>query len=505
MPAPDPHDSHAASWLTLAAIVVLGLPTLVFSYLPMTDLPQHLAIASILEHHGDPSFGFATHYSVDVFHTPYLLPYALMLAFGKLMPLTAAMHVVVFLSVIAYPVGVLLLLRAAGKPSWLALLALPLVYNRALFWGFINFNLSIGLAIAAFAFAIDPRRSRLRTAVQVVLVAASILSHIYGLAMLIGLVGLYAVCGGYRVLRERVWSLVPIVVGVALWAWTSRESHGYGETIVPGLGQRIRELPSSILGGYQDASEGFVLLVLVAAVLALTVHTIPVTRARLRAATPVERTCWGFFVANLLLYFVLPQATWTAKFIHFRHAFLALALLPVAATATFTRMRMLRFALPAIAAGVTVLSTWGHLALFDQEAGRFGEVVDALPMNPKVVSLVFDVDGGIMATHPYMHFAAYAQAEKGGLISFTFPDVFWNLPVIRNPRSPAPHTPEGFEWNPRLYNERAFGHYYDYALVRLPTAGTLASSPAFPFEPIKLAPPWQLYQRVSSTGRPTRP
>ncbi len=496
MPGPTPTASRTACWATLTAIAVLGLPALVFRYLPMTDLPQHLAVASILQHHRDPSFGFASYYTVDLTHTPYLLPYLLMLAFGMVMSLPAAMHGVAFLAIVAYPIGVVALLRASGKPCWLAVLALPLVYNRAVFWGFLNYSLSIGLALAAFAFYVDPRRSTARTVAQAALIAATVLSHVYGLAMLIGLVGLYAVAGGYRALRERVWSLAPLVLGVAVWAWSARATHGYGTGLDPGLRQRLRELPGSILGGYQDASESYLLMLLVAALFALGGFAIPVTRAKLRAASPVERVAWGFFAVNACCYFVLPQSTWAAKFIHFRHAFLALALLPVAARATVERARLLRLALPAIAAGATLICTWAHFALFDREARGFDEVVASVPMNPRLLAMVMDPNGGVMANHPYLHFAAYAQAARGGVISTTFPRVFWNLPVGWRADAGVPETPENFEWWPQRYDEGGFGHFYDYALLRVQSADPLTPSPEFPFEPIKLAPPWQLYRRV---------
>src|SRR5688572_23982666 len=122
--------------LTLVAICVLALPTLWFSYLPMTDLPQHAAVVSIIEHHDDPAYGFAAYYDVDWWRTPYVLPYLIWIGVGKVLGLAAGMHVAALVSVLAYPLGLLALLRAAGKPSWLALLGLPLVYNRAFFWGF---------------------------------------------------------------------------------------------------------------------------------------------------------------------------------------------------------------------------------------------------------------------------------------------------------------------------------------------------------------------------------
>src|SRR5688572_4460763 len=281
-----------ATWLTLAAIVVLCLPTLVFSYLPMTDLPQHLAVASILEHHDDARFGFAEHYVVDWWRTPYVLPYALCLAFGKLMPLELAMHVVVFLSVIAYPLAVLALLRVAGKPAWFALLAVPLVYNRAFFWGFINFNLSLGLALAAFALYASAKKSVVRDVVQALLVLAATLCHVYGLALIAALVGAFAVAGGYASLRSRPWSVLPILAGMVLWLVGAREQAGYTPLdphLDPTFGERLLDFPYSLLGGYQDRSQLGLLVLFVFSFALLAWPSLPTSLARLRALTPLVR------------------------------------------------------------------------------------------------------------------------------------------------------------------------------------------------------------------------
>ena len=50
-------ESTLARWLPPTAIVVLAAPCLFLAYLPMTDLPQHAAVMSILKNLGDPAFG----------------------------------------------------------------------------------------------------------------------------------------------------------------------------------------------------------------------------------------------------------------------------------------------------------------------------------------------------------------------------------------------------------------------------------------------------------------
>jgi len=55
-------ESAFARWLPPTAIVVLAAPCLFLAYLPMTDLPQHLAVMSILKNLGDPTFAFDAYY-----------------------------------------------------------------------------------------------------------------------------------------------------------------------------------------------------------------------------------------------------------------------------------------------------------------------------------------------------------------------------------------------------------------------------------------------------------
>lgn len=485
--------------VTLAVITIAALPTLVFRYLPMTDLPQHAAIASIWLHHGDPAYGFAQYYDVEWLHTPYVLPYALAVLFAKVVSLSTAMRIVVFLSSVAYPIGLLTIVRASNKPAWFALLGVPLMFNRAFFWGFVAFDLSIGFSLAAYACVIGSRRSLARDIGFCVLTLATTFTHVYGLALLIGLLGLHACFGGLRELKARPWPFVSVLAGTALWLWKSGESVGYGERISPPFVQRLVELPRQILGGYADRSEGIILIV------ALAVWLLFV---RPREWRPVQRVAYAMAAGNLLLYFVLPQATLTAKFIHFRHAFLACALLPVCASeAALVARPFLRKAMFGIAVGAATVNTWGHLMLFDTEARAFTPILDALPQKPKIASLVFDKNGLWMATNPYMHFVAYAQAEKGGMITMSFPAVFWNLPVMMRSDAPVPKTPTNFEWSLR-FDDRAFGYFYDYAVVRIQGPATPSTTDAFPFEQVLRSPPWYLYKRItrpSPSSLPTSP
>ena len=149
MPSEAETESHV-EWRTAPTLLLIGvvltLPCLVFPYLPMTDLPQHVAIVSIMRHLYDPAYGFSAHYTWALDRTLYVFPYLLALGFSYFLPVKLAVQVVVFWSVVSYPLGIVMFLHAARRPLWLGLLALPIAYHRGFFWGFVHFSMGVGLA-----------------------------------------------------------------------------------------------------------------------------------------------------------------------------------------------------------------------------------------------------------------------------------------------------------------------------------------------------------------------
>jgi len=63
-------------WMVLVCLLT-ALPCVVSRYLPMTDLPQHEAIVSIIRHFHDPAYGFDRYYDWALDRMLYVFPYAL--------------------------------------------------------------------------------------------------------------------------------------------------------------------------------------------------------------------------------------------------------------------------------------------------------------------------------------------------------------------------------------------------------------------------------------------
>src|SRR5947209_5012345 len=111
----------------------------------MVDLPQHYAMVSVFAHYRDPAYGFAERYTFDLFGRPYATVYLLGAGLAKLMPLAAAMRIVVAACTVAPVLGLRALLTATGRPRAWALLAIPFAFGSLWFWGFLNFLAGTGL------------------------------------------------------------------------------------------------------------------------------------------------------------------------------------------------------------------------------------------------------------------------------------------------------------------------------------------------------------------------
>jgi hypothetical protein len=498
------HPTGIPSWLPPAAIAVFAAPTLFLAYLPMTDLPQHLAVASILLHFGDPGFGFDEFYEPAIGRTLYLLPCFLAVGLAQIMPLAFAMRVVVFLSAVAYPIGVFAVLRATGKSGALALLALPLMYNRAFFWGFFNFNLALGMSLAAFALLIRPQRSARSDVALAVLCTAIVFTHVYGIALVLGLVCVWLAIGERRALLMRALPLAPLAIGATVWWLLGRHAEGSGKHSFEPLLSRWLWFDDAILGGYPNWSDEILLWALLLVVIVFWARTIPRNADRWRATSHGERILVLFAALNFALYWVLPTDAQKALVIHFRHGLIAVAFLPM-----LVSDRVLR---DSPRAGLALLGTltalgfavhWTHLVQFDREARPFERVIEQIPDTPKIYFLDWGYSDSVVQTRPYHHFHAYIQAKRGGLTSFGFPNRFWNIPVRMRDDAGIPEVAHDVEWHPELFDYDDVGYFYDFVLVcRGPhDEGGVHTLPSFPYELVYEDPPWSLYRRPGSADR----
>jgi hypothetical protein len=484
------------AWVIAALCVVFALPCLVFRYTPMTDLPQHEAIVSIMRHMHDPSFGFDRYYEWALNRTLYIFPYLLSTGLAYIVPIGVAMQITVFLATVSYPLGVMMTLRALRKPLVLTLLALPLVYNRAFFWGFLHFNFGIGLAFFTLSQLVGTWSRAAKWSVAGLSLLTAV-SHVYGLALLFAYVAAWLLAGQRRQLLSRVPWILPAALGSGAWGVFAANAPGYGEIEWAPWNYRLKELGHSILGGYVDNSENVILFGLTVLIIALTYRSFPLTGRRWISLGTHSRVGYILVALNLVAYFVLPVATPAAKFIHFRHAVLAAMMLPLIVSDSNYRSRsVVAGILPAIVAAMALGNAWWHLWRFDREARAFDSILAVIPARSHLAQLTYESKGGVMRTHAYLHFGAYAQAQKGGAFAVSFPLMFWNIPLRRRPNSSMPQTPRDMEWSPARFNEYSMGHFYDTILIREGSGRSFRSPLRGPYELAATSGPWKLYRRI---------
>ncbi len=506
MPASSPPSSAAPErvaparqWLSgshtiLAFVVVLAAPALALAYLPFTDLPQHYAMASMFGNLDAEKLGYFRHYELALDRSLYLLPYVFGGYLSRVVGIDAAMRSLVFLSLVLYPLGVLLALRVMKKPPLLALLALPLVYNRAVFWGFLSSNLSIGLAFVAIAVFMRREQTRVSTTVLTVLSVAIALCHIYGAAVLLGYAALSVVLGRREQLVRRLLPLTPLVLGALVWVLLGKHAQPYGGVEHPGLWFKLKWLPAWIAGGYQDLTDSGLVVVFLLVFGVLAWRALPVTRARFRALGHDERVVAVFVTINLLLFFALPTHTASVKSLDLRNGVIAFSFLPLLVPAVVSLRRLKLMLLPL--AVVTVSNSWFHLVRFDREARSFDRILEHVPERSSLLAMTWEHGGDVSMSLPYPHFSAYAQAKKGAVIAFSFADMAFTMPVRPRGDTKRPPTPVMFEWWPWLYNYERFGYYYEYIVVRGEAPNGYMA--ALPFRRIFSTGPWALYRAVDS-------
>ena len=421
--------------LFLAGLTAMAVLCVVFRYLPMTDLPQHWAMVSIIAHHGDPAYGFAGRFTFDFWGRPYATVYLLGAGLTRLIGLEAAMRAVVALCTIAPAAGLYTLLAAIGRPRSYALLAVPVTFGSVWHWGFLNFLLATGLLLAGLALTVDlARRPRWGRALALGALGLVVLfSHVHVLLVLLGLAPAFAWAwrdertSSWRSLRA-VLPLVPAAVGAVVFALTTWSHSGATMPHVdPGFVERVRSLPDDLGAGLRPPWPAASLVALV--VTAIVIWFLP---RRPAPPEPGRRRviAIGACLAQVVLLFALPLGTSTVAFLSARHALLAvllgIALLPVAAG----RGRTVALGLSlAVAATALVVVGW-HLQRFDREARAFDPILQRMEPNRRVAALMPVRYSAL--THPrtssYLHFAAYYQARRGGDIARSFAAV-WNVPV----------------------------------------------------------------------------
>ena len=497
------HVPALAGWAVAALCVGFAIyPLFAVRYLPLLDQPNHLGAIAIWHHYGDPRFGFADAYALNIHPVPYLGYYGLVHLLAYLLPLETANKLFLAAVIVGFPLSLRALLRAHGRPEILALAAIPLAWCYEMSLGFTAFLASVVLLLFGFALLARFADARPRPGVGLWLANLGLGIAIYfqhPLGFCLWLVGVLVYA------RWRAPLLATPSLALFVFQLISSPHQGLHASAAAagvagrwnGLATNLRLLPVHIFDFIRPVHR-WLLLAALAACLALAVAL------TLRAREGRDRRPLLLVAAMLVLYFILPEHLYRpVNWWMVNGRLILVAVLLAFACVPRGRLSPARAAL--VVLPVLVISILypvaiaRRFAVFDRKAADFRALVAKLPYNPSVLTLAYgDLWEPAVWVDAWREFPSYVQVERGGYNPWSWGDGF---PMRTRPEAVRPAPPGG---HPDRFDYATQAAAYEYLLVRDEPAGLLAGRPELSLVGEQGA--WRLYRtRPSSTsGTPSR-
>ena len=410
----------------LVCFAALALVPIVPAYLPLVDFPQHVALHAIWNNIADPAFHLDGRFRVTL-ATPYALPHLAAHAAARFLGPEGGLRAVLVLSLVAFPLAALVLLRAFDRPAEIALAAFPAALSFVYWYGFISYLMSLPLILLGIAQArrcaasARPRDGALLALLALLTVA----THAFAFLVLLLLAGVAALATTRALSRLALvaGALAPGVVWSALWTLSNSAEVPAEplETSYGPLRERLQILLGSAFGSYTRDERVLTIALASAAVLAaalwLSRRPAPAAgdeRARRAlalvaiAAIGASLLCPQIFMNTWGLWERIPPVAFVA---------LAGALRWPAAGATRARLAAGLAAVALFASGTALAQ---GLA-FSEQAKGIREIAQELPRGARVMwTACGEEKPWRTATPSFKHLGAYVQAARGGDLSYSF-------------------------------------------------------------------------------------
>ncbi len=509
-PVMQARDAVRVAERALLFILVMAAALTVWAarYPPLGDLPQHAAQVTLALDllRGESRWADIVTFN---FFTPYLIGYGLIALLAQLMPIATAVKLVLSLSVLAFFWAASALRRRFGAPALLDWLVLPGFFGFAFKWGFLTFLLAAPIGILFILKALDfaqeanAKRSLQLLAWGVLLffshglvfvacvgigfcyAALDIPSRRQALIRLLpyALLGLLAVV--YYHFATEVASAQYTEAKPLVWDWTPRRFVRFFR-FQWDVALAARDRP-----GYLLSSFGFILFYLAPFLLGMRL------RLTLRRVIP--------FAVIALIGFTGPHMAMKTAFIYERFAlfllpFYVLMFVPAdrASTVPAGWAKFTLISVPLIFMSMTAVRAW-QFHEFDKESQDFKAIMDAVPPQQRVLSMMLDKRSHAAANpYAYLHFACWYQAEKRGFVDSNFAQMLPQI-VRFKPGEAVVQLP--FEWRPYRFDwARHRGEHYDYFVMRYEKR----QFPRFlgmpcDIELVTTSGPWALYRKLPGT------
>jgi hypothetical protein len=494
-------------WLVAALFIlcvgVAVVPIFDHQTLSINDYLNHLARSDVLlRYHSDPAYSrfFVPNWSL----LPNLAIDLWILFLGQFLPVELAGKLFVAATLALLLSGVIVLHRTVFKKwSLWPFLAVPLLYNRLLLVGLLNFIFGVGLwlHILALWIYLRPARAAIRAPLLSIAALIVLVVHLFAFGILAVAIGAYELVIFFssnqtwpKRLSDLMVGAAPFLLGAGILAWFS--PHTSGSTLI-----RYRDLPTRILGFAAPILYDWRADIVCFAILLGLVTWALSTRA-IRFNFPLAAGVFALFV----LQFFMPNVVMTAEGADHRIP-IPMMLLAIAASDAKTASQRQCFALIFATGAIFVVRIATVEARWSRDQPVYADAragLSSIPAGARVAT-AFPPDSFDDFSAPAIalnYIPVWEVVSRGGFTSTIFafptqhplvltpryaalasaapPDEIWRAFVVPDDKTECPATPGimaglmGYDYVAFLYrrqyavcNTPAFQPFYDGRYVRI--------------------------------------
>jgi hypothetical protein len=450
-----------------AFVLLLALsPIWITTYLPMVDVPQHIAQVVTLQElwAGNPDY---EEVFITKWFAPYTATYFVLYILALVMPVMIAAKVLITIVVASMPLLTGKLLREVGGYEPWKWFAIPCGYSVAFYWGFLPFMVAVPVSLYLLLLTIRFADSlTLQKGLGIALVTV-ILFFFHVLAL--GYIGLvcatYLAVKFYKQPKKLVLSLLPYTIGLPLIVYWLTATHS-DETTLQGAEILFGSLLERFLITFSgSAGMGlYVNVIYPAIIIVLGFLAYPALTGATISEKPERR---ALPLIGLLVMLLMPMTAFGAIFLFHR---LTIFLIPLFLLAwDYPQDRKPRWASAVIAMVVfTALINIGRFTGFAMEMQHFKAVLEVMEPNKKLLYLPVEANTALFSVPVHFHTGMLYQAEYRGVTDFNFA-YFFASPVRFKEGQQDWRASDAFVWDPITFEwDKNHGEYYDYFLVRFP-------------------------------------
>lgn len=414
----------------LAAALLLVLPILLGRFVPIVDLPNHLARVFVIRHlHEVPAFD-AT-FRVIAEPIPNVAADVVLYGLLRVMEPLAAARAFLALTALLFAAGCWALAYAArgGCPSWTAVPAALLFYCSPLLYGFVNYVFGVALFCLSYAAWLVARRRW--TAAGFVLVTAltmaAYLAHLTAYAFVGFAVGVTALFDAWerrragegvsRVLGRLVLDGAPLVPPLVAFAMFMRGSGRAGSVAWNGVQGKVIALFGLVRTYDVRADLAFALLVVAA------VAGVLWAGGRRPSLRDFDRRLLAVGIGLLVVFLAAPRDLITASGADARLILPAGVVLLVSYRGNPRTGRRVAYATALVAVlAARVCVVWNEWARFEPAERRALALLDRVPEGARIFP-IFAPAGGAdeqKRERVFRHFVHYATIRRHAYVPSLF-------------------------------------------------------------------------------------